>query len=137
MNRDEIVSNIETILMDSKDVLGFKTFVHYPTSAAREEDTPCLFLYEGVDQVTNKSFKSRRNTPKIRALEIFLEVLDKPEDIMARIRALREKILSFGDTFLQSSISEDKTEGPMACGIPNIVVCRLVLSAIYKDTIQS
>ena len=134
MIREDIVNEIKSILTAENASLGFETFIHYPTVAAREEDIPCLFIFEGTDLVTKPSSRSKLGYPAMRSLEIVFEILDSPDNILSKVRAVRDTVLANGDAYPQASVTEKKIEGPMGCGIPNVVICRLVLSASYKDT---
>jgi hypothetical protein len=134
MIREEIIDEIKNILTTENDSLGFSTFIHYPTVAAREEDIPCLFMYEGTDSIVHRSTRSKLGYPSIRSLDIIFEILDFSDSIMSRVKNVRDKILENGDSYPQASVEEKSMDGPMGSGIPNIVVCRLTLSASYKDT---
>jgi hypothetical protein len=133
--RLEILNAIEDILRDNASSLGFETFVHYPTSQAREEDLPCLFLFEGTDEVIKSSSRGPITIPITRRLEIIFDILDIPKNAYNRALTVRDTLFINGQGVIPSLLTEKQMDGPYGSGVPGIVVCRLTLSTIYKTSL--
>ena len=133
----EIYERIKT----NRSALGINTFKRIPTRPVQESDLTCVLMIEGNDIIVKKSSRSTTGYPASRLLEVTIEVIAKKEiDVRTITRNLRSVIFTDRITGNPSSIiaknvfiNENRTEGPMGFGMPNVVGIRLVLDLVYTD----
>ena len=133
----EIYERIKT----NRSALGINTFKRTPTRPVQESDLTCVLMIEGNDIIVKKSSRSTTGYPASRLLEVTIEVIAKKEiDVRTITRNLRSVIFTDRITGNPSSIiaknvfiNENRTEGPMGFGMPNVVGIRLVLDLVYTD----
>jgi hypothetical protein len=128
--------------------IGLKTFIKTPTEQAKVEQLPICFMNYGTDNIIKRSSRtsssSRPAAENICALEILFEIVCFEEsDIISIFKALRKAILSDiypavdteGAVDYSVSISEDRKEGPLGYGIPDVVAFIFVVTLTYPDKI--
>jgi hypothetical protein len=126
-----------------KTTIGLKKFRWNPTDTISEEDdTPCLLMFEGVDLVIEKASRGTTGYPARRRLEVNLEIVagkdDNVKQIYSKVREAVFKDRTPEETVTSvvaenTFIAENRTEGPVSYGLPNILGMRLFLDLIYTD----
>ena len=95
INRDEGLTEIYERIKANRVELGIITFKRTPTAPIKNEDLPCVFMMEGVDNIIEHSKRSRTGYPAKRALEVRLElVTDSSTDIKQLYFDLRRIVFS-------------------------------------------
>ena len=135
----------ERIKADRKDI-GLKTFVEVPTEQAKVEQMPLCFMVYGVDSIVKRSSRSasasRKSDANIRSVEVILQlVAQKKDDIMDIFSKLREAIFTDIHPALNENNSvdtsvhmyEERLEGPLGYGIPNVEALIFVITLVYPD----
>jgi len=143
-NRELGLLEVKARIKEDRVALGLTTFKRAPTRPATLEDLPCVFMLEGADNIFKRSSRGALGYPARRSLEVIIElVVNKTAtDIKSVYRELRKSVFKVrgsdpvkynprvaDDTF----INENRTEGPIGYGLPDIKVMRLVLDLIYID----
>lgn len=141
---DEIKLRIKEV----KDDMGIKVFKHTPTTPFSKGDLPGLAMLEGNDPIAKWANRSRHGYPAIRQLELILEIIvnkKKTPDIKDLYKKLRKGVfLERTDPTITEEIinpivaegafiRENRKEGPIGYGLPDINVMRLVLDLLYTD----
>lgn len=143
INREAGLLEIYNRIKADRVTLGITSFKRIPTAPSEFSDLPCVFMLEGVDVVIKASARSNHGYPCTRNLEVPLELVTKDStDIKTLYLGLRRTVFKeigsdppvynaiiANNTF----INENRTEGPMSYGLPDILVMRLVLNLIYTD----
>ncbi len=144
INREEgLIEIYERIKVNRKD-MGIVTFKRTPTTPVKNEDLPCIFMIEGVDNIFDRSSRGTTGYPAKRILEVTLElVTDGDTNIRQLYSDLRRAVFSTigSDPVVYDSviakntfINENRTEGPIGYGLPDILSMSLVLDLVYVDT---
>lgn len=134
INRTNSLSELENRIIADYSSIGIKTFRRYPGISAREDEIPCLFMFEGPDKIIKISKSSLLGYPKQRKVEVIFELIDFKSDIVSKITGLRSSLLLPTPRLVEGSfIEESYIEGPIGYGIDNIVVCRIVFDMTYND----
>ena len=133
----EIKRRISEIRVDA----GLKTFVEVPTEQAKIEQLPLCNMVYGVDKIVKKSSRSaspsRAGMPNIRSAEIILEMIaPKSANVSEICKKVRDAVLVdihpiTGDPL--TYMEEDRTEGPVGYGLPNVEAIILVIILIYPE----
>jgi hypothetical protein len=102
-------------------------------------------MLEGTDTIIKRASRNNLGYPATRDLEVIIELVvnkkDTP-DIKGLFVDLRKAVFTVidSDPVMQTSIvadnvfiQENRTEGPIGYGLPDIEVMRLVLDLIYID----
>ena len=125
--------------------LGITSFKRTPTRPSKSEDLPCIFMLEGIDEIIKRTSRGKLGYPYNRVLEVTLElVVDKnvTPDIKSVFNELRKTVFKtrgsdpavYGPELLDGvSIFENRAEGPIGYGLPDIKVMRLILDLNYID----
>ena len=118
---------------------GLKTFVETPTEQAKIEQLPLCNMVYGVDKIIKRSTRSaspsRAGVPNVRSAEIILELIaPKSANVSSICDKVRDAVLVdihpiSGDP--STYIEEDRTEGPVGYGLPNVEAMILVFNLIY------
>lgn len=142
--REDGLVEIYERIKEGRIALGIKTFRQTPTSPVREEDLPCVFMSEDVDNIVERSQRSPTGYPAKRVLEVIIEiVVDKSTNIKTLYAGLRRVIFMKRGTADDpvydpivadpAFINENRTEGPIGYGLPDVLGMRLVLDLVYTD----
>jgi hypothetical protein len=120
---------------------GLKTFIEVPTEAAKVEQLPVCNMVYGVDKIVKRSSRSaspsRASIPNVRAAEIMLELIaSKSSNVTEITKQVRDAVLAdihpiAGDP--STYMEEDRTEGPVGYGLPNVEATILVINLIYPE----
>jgi len=144
-NRETGLLEIKARIAADRSALGLATFKRTPTRPAQLDDLPCVFMLEGADNIFKRSSRGALGYPANRSVEVIIElVVNKTvTDIKSVFPELRKSVFKdrgssdpvvynprvADNTFIQ----ENRTEGPIGYGLPDIKVMRLVLDLIYTD----
>lgn len=136
---DEIYERIKAHRVD----IGVKTFKRTPTSPIQDSDMPCIFMLEEIDNVIKQNSRTNTGYPVRRVLEVVFElVTTKSSDIKTMYRTMRQAVFMQRDSTLYNSrladnvfIVENRSEGPVGYGLPDILAMRLVLDLVYTDDV--
>lgn len=133
----EMKSRIAEIRVDA----GLKTFIEVPTEAAKIEQLPVCNMVYGVDRIIKRSSRSaspsRAGMPNMRSAEIMFElVAPKSANVVEICKKVRDAVLAdihpiVGDP--STYIEEERTEGPVGYGLPNVDAIILVINLIYPE----
>lgn len=142
-NRESALIEIYERLKENKTSIGIKTFKRIPTNAITENDLPCVFMFEEVDNIIEHSKRNRTGYPARRVLEVALEIVVSTNydikqfynNIRRAVFAKRGTDMTEFDSVLATNtfISENRTEGPNGYGLPDVIGMRLVLDLVYTD----
>ncbi len=147
-NRELGLLEIKERIKADRTALGLQSFKRTPTEPSQDSDLPCVFMLEGVDIIFKRASRNKLGYPAQRVLEVTIElVVNKinTPDIKALFLELRKTIFKVRNDdpeaeIVYSSIiaddvfiNENRTEGPIGYGLPDIKVMRLVLDLIYTD----
>lgn len=129
----------------NKEVIGLKTFRKTPTSQAKIEEMPICFMVYGKDSIIKKSSRSssfKNRSGDMRSVEVILElVANKTDDVFAIFEKVRETVLEDihplknldGSIDTTTFMIEDRTEGPIGYGLPDIEAMIFVINLVYLD----
>ena len=142
-NRELGLVEIYTRIKNARanNILDIDSFKRTPTKPVQKSDLTCILMIEGDDVIIKKSSRSTTGYPAQRLLEVTIEVIGlKTVDIKTITRLLRTVVFTDRVTNQPSSIvaenvfiNENRTEGPMGFGMPNVIGMRLVLDLVYTD----
>jgi len=149
INRVNAISEIYNRIKANKDFLGLKAFKKNPTAPITESQMPCVFLTEEVDNITHRASRGPTGYPAKRVMELVIElVVNSDSDIMNLYSNLRKVVFSrvgsdianfdaqiMVDVIVAENtfINENRTEGPIGYGLPDVLGMRLILDLIYDD----
>ena len=143
INRENGLVEIYERIAAKRVDIGVITFRRTPTEPIQSDDMPCIFMMEGVDSILKHASRSTTGYPVQRVLEVELElVTTKDVDIKAIYRKIRQAVFTVrgSDPLSYSSriannvfINENRTEGPIGYGLPDILCMSLVLDLVYTD----
>ena len=143
-NRELGLLEIKARIKADRTTLGLTSFKRTPTRPSAPKDTPCVFMLEGIDNIFKRASRNKTGYPAQRSLEVTIELVvnKKDTDIKPLFLDLRKTVFKIigsdppvynpivaDDVF----INENRTEGPVGYGLPDIKVMRLVLDLIYTD----
>lgn len=133
--REDGLDTVYQRIYDSKETLGLKGFKRSPTKPIDEQYLPCIFMIEGIDEVSTISQRGQFGYPMRRELEVVLEIVSSREyDIKQLYRDVRSVILADTPVVAENTfIREIRTEGPTGYGLPDVLGMRLVLAMFYTD----
>ena len=102
---------------------------------------PAVVMLEDIDVVVEYASRSRHGYPARRRLEVVFEVItSKNTDIKRLYRDLRQVLFTDRTTgeinpniAPNVTIFENRTEGPVGYGLPDVFGMRLVLDILYID----
>jgi len=143
-NRELGLLEIFNRVKAEKDALGLVSFKRTPTRPSEINQCPCVFMTEGLDTIEKHSTRNILGYPCQRVLDVALElVVDKRQtDIKALMIELRKSVFKVIDSdppeysgiFASNLfIRENRMEGPIGYGLPDIKVMRLILDLTYID----
>ena len=144
-NRELGLLEIKARIAAERTALGLQSFKRTPTRPSTIEDCPCVFMLEGVDNIFKRASRNQFGYPCQRVLEVVIElVVNKKEtpNIKALFLELRKAVFKEvdSDPAIYNAnvaenvfINENRSEGPVGYGLPDIKVMRLVLDLIYTD----
>jgi len=145
INRELGLEEIYERIKSRRAVIGVKTFKRLPTAPIQDSDMPCIFMLEEIDNVIKQTSRGNTGYPVRRVLEVILElVTTKDVDIKAMYRRMRQAVFSIidSDPVVYNAriadnvfINENRTEGPVGYGLPDILAMRLVLDLVYTDDV--
>jgi len=143
INRELGLVEIYERIKSRRVTIGVKSFKRNPTNPIQESDMPCIFMLEEVDSVVKQTSRANTGYPVRRVLEVVLElVTTKSTDIKTMYRTMRRSVFATigSDPLLYNAritenvfIAENRTEGPLSYGLPDILAMRLVLDLVYTD----
>lgn len=144
IDREAGLVEIYERLKANRVTLGVKTFKRNPTEPIVAEDLPCIFMIENDDVIIKRS--SRKITdPKTRKLDTSIELVTSDDvDIKTLFLAVRKVIFTERDSDPAeystrvtdtAFIDENRTEGPLGYGLPNVLGMALHLDLVYKDVL--
>lgn len=147
-NRELGLLEIKARIKADRTSLGLSSFKRTPTDPLNSEDLPCVVMLEGTDNIFKRASRNKLGYPAQRDLEVIVELVvnkvDTP-DIKALFRELRKTVFKVRNDNPDAEpvyspiiaddvfINENRTEGPVGYGLPDIKVMRLVLDLIYTD----
>lgn len=130
-------------IKDNRVGLGLTTFRRTPTAPIREEDLPCVFMFEESDNIIEHSKRSKTGYPAKRVLEVVLEIVaTRDTDVKQLFIELRKTVFKVRESdppvynpivANNTFINENRTEGPTGYGLQDVLGMRLVLDLIYTD----
>lgn len=144
-NRELGLLEIKARIKSDRVTLGLTSFKRTPTRPSSDEDLPCVFMLEGIDTIFKRASRNKLGYPAQRSLEVTIELVVSKiatPDIKSLFLELRKTVFKVRDTdpVVYSPIiadnvfiNENRTEGPIGYGLPDIKVMRLVLDLIYTD----
>ncbi len=136
INRELGLLEIYNRILAKKDVIGLKGFKRSPTAPVDEKYLPCVFMLEGVDEITEHSSRKPTGYPAKRMLEVTLEIVsDRDADVKQLYSDVRSAVFSGGVVVADDGtfIRETRTEGPTGYGLPDVLGIRLILVLFYTD----
>lgn len=141
INREVGLEEIYERIKARRVSIGVKTFKRTPTSPIDDSDMPCIFMLEEIDNVIKQTSRSNTGYPVRRVLEVGLElVTTKDVNIKTMYRLMRQAVFMKRDPQIYDAriannvfIAENRTEGPVGYGLPDILSMRLVLDLVYTD----
>lgn len=141
INREAGLEEIYERIKARRVTIGVKTFKRTPTSPIDDSDMPCIFMLEEIDNVIKQTSRSNTGYPVRRVLEVGLElVTTKDVNIKTMYRLMRQAVFMKRDPQIYDAriannvfIAENRTEGPVGYGLPDILSMRLVLDLVYTD----
>jgi hypothetical protein len=144
-NRELGLLEIKERIKADRIALGLSSFKRTPTRPSNDDDTPCVFMLEGIDNIFKRASRNMLGYPAQRSVEVIIELVvnvRQTPDIKALFLELRKTVFKVrGSDPVEYSpivadnvfINENRTEGPIGYGLPDIKVMRLVLDLIYTD----
>jgi hypothetical protein len=144
-NRELGLLEIKERIKEARIALGLSSFKRTPTRPSNDDDTPCVFMLEGIDNIFKRASRNMLGYPAQRSVEVIIELVvnvRQTPDIKALFLELRKTVFQVrGSDPVEYSpiiadnvfINENRTEGPIGYGLPDIKVMRLVLDLIYTD----
>ena len=100
-------------------------------------------MLEGIDKITKLSARGNTGYPAQRVLEVVIElVTTEKTDIKALYKLVRSTVFSvkgsnpkvYNSRLVDDAfINENRTEGPIGYGLPDVLGMRLVLDLFYTD----
>jgi len=128
-------------IKDKRVVIGVTSFKRTPTNPISDSDMPCIFMLEGIDNIINPSKRNATGYPARRILEVIFElVTDEKTNIKTMYMEMRKALFTRIDNGVYDPriadnvfIGENRTEGPLGYGLPDILSMRLVLDLVYTD----
>jgi len=143
MSREDALLEIYERIKADRTVLEVKTFKRTPTAPIQQADLPCIFMLEGIDKITKLSARGNTGYPAQRVLEVVIElVTTEKTDIKALYKLVRSTVFSvkgsnpkvYNSRLVDDAfINENRTEGPIGYGLPDVLGMRLVLDLFYTD----
>jgi len=143
LNREQGLDEIYERIKAKRTDLSLKSFRRTPTTPIDEELMPCVFMLEGADTIVEHSQRNQVGYPAKRVMDLTLELIvnSKNHNIKDLFQQLRKVVFTQRiEPFNYSSIvaantfiSENRTEGPGAYQIPNIIGMKLILDLVYTD----
>lgn len=143
-NREEGLIEIYERIKAKRLELGLVSFKRTPTSPSELDDLPCVFMTEGIDPIRKHSNRNASGYPAQRVLEVELElVVNKTITPIKNLAMdLRKAVFTVKNSNPEEYsvrvaenvfIQENRTEGPIGYGLPDIEVMRLILNLNYID----
>ena len=136
IRREEGLVEIYNRIKTERVALGLKAFKRTPTKPVTEENLPCIFMIEGVDDIVKPVARNQAGYPCIRNLEVTLEIVtDKDTNIKQLYTDVRTVVFTGGVIVADNNtfIREIRTEGPTGYGLPDVLGMQLVLVLVYTD----
>jgi hypothetical protein len=129
-----------------KDDLGLVSFKRTPTSPIDPNKLPAVLMFENIDLIVKKSSRHKLGYPARRKLEVILEIIVNTKntsiDMKTLFRQLRLVVFTNRDEEnpqLDPNVAdgvfldENRTEGPIGYGLPDVIGTKLVLDLFYTD----
>lgn len=125
--------------------IGLKTFRETPTDQGKPEEMPICFMLYGTDSVIKRSARSAsriKGQGNTRSVEVILELIAKKADNVQEIfEKVRDAVLADihplknldGSTDTTTFMVEDRTEGPVGYGLPDVEAMIFVINLVYLD----
>ena len=144
-NREVGLVEIYNRIKAEREALGLVAFKRTPTRPSQIDQCPCVFMIEGIDSIVKYSARNTLGYPCTRVLDVSLElVVDKraTPNIKSLMREVRKSVFKeigsnppvysgiFADNLF---INENRMEGPIGYGLPDIKVMKFVLDLTYID----
>lgn len=133
---------------ENRVTIGLKTFVEVPTSQAKIEQLPICFMNYGIDSIIKRSsrssYSSRKGERSMRSLEVIFQIVaSKSDNVVSIFQKMRSAILSDIHPIKDENdvidfsvyMYEERSEGPVGYGIPDVEVFVFVITLIYPDDI--
>lgn len=144
-NRELGLLEIKERIKADRTALGLVSFKRTPTRPSEIGDLPCVFMLEGIDNIFKRASRNKTGYPAQRSLEVIIELVvdkNKTADIKSLFLELRKTVFKVKGSnppeynpIVAENVffNENRTEGPVGYGLPDIKVMRLVLDLIYTD----
>lgn len=128
-----------------KDTIGLKTFKETPTENAKPESMPICFMVYGTDEIIKRSSRTASRISgkgNTRSVEVILELIGKKsDDIPGIFEKVRDAVLQDiypikdvnGKIDPTTFMIEDRTEGPVGYGLPDVEAMVFVINLVYLD----
>jgi len=141
INREVGLNELYERVRDKRTTIGVTSFKRTPTNPITESDMPCIFMLEGIDNIINPSKRNATGYPARRLLEVIFElVTDEKTDIKTMYLEMRKALFTditsgqFNPRIADNVfMGENRTEGPLGYGLPDILSMRLILDLVYTD----
>jgi len=141
INREAGLIELYDRVKDKRVTIGVASFKRTPSNPISETDMPCIFMMEGIDNIIKHSKRNASGYPARRILEVIFElVTTDTTDIKAMYLEMRKALFTnittgVFDPRIADNVfmGENRTEGPIGYGLPDILTMRLVLDLIYTD----
>lgn len=138
------LAEIKRRIAAAKTALGIKTFRHNVRTPILKEDLVALLVFDGIDEIVEKSARNATGYPQKRIMEVALEIIhlaDPAVSIYQRYNDLRAVVLvdpwpvklENGSPDGMTMLSELRAEGPSGYGLPDVEGIRLILGLSYTD----
>jgi hypothetical protein len=143
--RVDACAEIYKRIKDNRVAIGLKTFRETPTDQAKVEDMPVCFMLYGTDSIIKRSARSAsriKGQGNTRSVEVILELVAKKADSVQTIfEKVRDKVLAdihpikdvSGNIDMTTFMVEDRTEGPVGYGLPDVEAMVFVINLVYLD----
>ena len=145
-NRELGVLEIYERIKADRTTIGLTSFKRNPKVPVLQTELPCVVLLERNDTILTYSSRSKVGYPARRQFEIQVELITNSKvtpDIRAMFKLLRKAVFKVRGTSNPEQFSniiaenlyflENRTEGPLNYGLPDIDVMRLILDLFYID----
>ena len=142
-NKQAGLEEIYERIKEAKDDLGLLSFKWNPTKPVDQAMMPSVVMTEDVDNIIQRSSRSKTGYPAKGVAEIVIEVFTSTDvDIKTLYRQLRKSVFAKRDSdpveydpcvANNVFINENRTEGPSGVGLPDVMGMSLVLDLVYTD----
>ena len=148
--RTEALETIKARFARDRELLGLKSFEWNSNSPISKTNVPCVYMFEGRDEIEKHDQRSVLGYPARRNLEINIEIVAKNDRNAAGVKALLQLVkrtifcdrTGSGSDIVwtpnpvvakNSFIRELRIKGPGTYEVPELVGIKLVVGLWYTD----